>query len=134
MQGTDTQSPSLHDEARQLFTAVSQLSHAEKQKWALRSELVSQEWHLSQRAFTVAFCLSLSMVVVGSGIWVMVNGLVFTLMLDAGVRTWATILIILLSNLLLVMYLWRNLKRSMRRIGFSRSWASITGGEASNDN
>ena len=123
--------PSLTDEAQQLVTVAAQLLQAEQRKWALRVNLLGKEWQLSLRAVAVGFCLALGMVIVGSVIWITLNLSIGAALLNAGFAWWSIGLGIMLINAAILLGLWNLMRRVMSQIGFSRSWASLTGGEAS---
>ena len=97
-----------------------------KKQLSMSSELVQREWHLSLRALMMAVAGMLFLVIVGSLIWLALNGLVAILLLELNIHIAIISVLILLLNMLTAAALFGLIRKLLSQVGFKRSWSAIT--------
>jgi hypothetical protein len=97
-----------------------------KKQLGMSAELVQREWHLSLRALLMAVAGILFLVIVGSIIWLGLNGLLALILIKLNVQMAIIVVLLVLLNTLTAAALIVLIRKLLAQVGFKRSWSAIT--------
>ncbi len=113
--------------AKSALVAVTQLLERYREHLANTQEMLRLEWQLITRSLLVSFFLLLAFAVVLVGCWI---GLMTTLafgLVELGVSWWAVSPILFFLQVILLIWLWMNVKRLISSLGFKQSLNTLLG-------
>jgi len=106
--------------------AVGGLITAYQQRFKSHYKLAQKEWLLSKQSVALILLLTLIMSAMISTLWLIINGVIGSLLFKAGCPLWGLGSILLLLNIGFIIGLWQTIQSLIHKIGFSRLINSLS--------